>query len=870
MVSPEVLEKFGTTRKRLREIFEKVPYTDPGPDATDEERKAYQGALLDEKVRNQFESEISNITQEGVAWGLKNYQLYAAVDVAWDTPALTREMIPLLLYAQSKITIQTCTTQLAGLNCADQFVRKDAAGTAVGIDMPKFVETSLNMVRSYVTRRHAAQSVKYTNLYPYYKYESRRTDMAGKLRADAMSQEAEIIVDDFDYRHHDSQVMRDALLYGHSVDFVRSPWDVVRQYQADETAKEFKTYTKEDPRTLPVKSYIEKEGVSWVNPHPTRLICDNSEPLAAINSDTGPLYIGYWDIVRYGAVSKNPDYFNRTAITYGMTGLWGLYSKYTDYFQQYFCNIQMPAGPAPVPNPMGPFAGAAAATVDPGGANDRKASIGLYSGDMDHMSMFKVEYFRKLIPANHRMGEYPFEIWVRFVLASDSTIIFAEPMPSTPAAYCGINESDSRQVNASFAHDVMWAQDLMSNLVTQMMLAVEGELFKVIGINTDMIDAEDVKRIEDRLKGRDWSARGPLVIPFSVKALAEELDLKLDAVFKLGETRQGQSVEVIFRAMTQLLALLERMTAMSPAEQGQPAPREISATEVTEIASTTQNVYSFISDGIDEFRAAKKRILYESAACCKEGKVQVPVVNRYSKKTITAAGFTVANPEEGEEVERPQRVTLIGTRKELRHAYVFTTRDGAERPVNTQAANSLVQLMQVVLQVPPVLQALGREKIFDIFNEIFRLSGTGVDLLLEMQEGDDKGFGADQIAQMQQVLQQLQGALQQIAQATQKNAQDIAGQESINQQQQGLLDGVGQALELVKKSALDINQLFKRLDGIDKQETPPEIPYISAPEEVRRQIEKRAGFMPPPAPTYLEEELLKEKQKRNGQTTVTT
>lgn len=854
MIDLDILRAYGTTPNRLREIFERTTMADPGSEASEELKTSFKNWQLDQERRKKIETQIADLLNEGVSFGLKNSQFYAAVDLAWDTPAVSGlSLVPLMLYTQGKVGLTQCAQSLTACPTTAGLVQKDPNGAVTGVDWPKFLDVSINMVRSYVTRRHAAQSVKYANLYPHYKYEARDTSQVGKLRADVASQEAEIITDGFGNRHHDSQVMRDGLLYGHCIDFVRCSWEVYKQQYAIDIAQELKTNEPEKGETR-----IVKEGVSFVHIHPSRVIADNSEPLPAINDDVGPKHIGYWDIARASSILDNPMYYNTKDISYG-SGLWTLYSRHLDYFSQYFCNVKPPPSlfgntPTPVLPNIAPTA-----TPDPAMSNERSASVGVYTGEQANMSVFKSEIFLKLVPVNYGIGTYPWETWFRFVVASDSTVIYAEPLPSSPAVVLAINERDSRQLNASFAHDVMWAQDMMSNLVTQLALAVQGELLKVIGINTDIVNSDDIKKIESRLKGTSWASDGPIIIPFSLKQLADEMEIKTDAVFKIGETNQGKSVEVIFRAMTQLLALVERMTAMSPAEQGQPAPREISATEVTEIASTTQNVYSFISDAVDEFRAAKKRIIYESLVCCKQGKVQVPVIGRYSKKTIADAGFEIAPG--ADPVDRPASTTVIGARKKLIHDLVFTTRDGSERPVNTQAANTLVQLVQGILAFPPVLQALGKQKLYDLFNEIFRMSGTGVDLNLEVQEGDSAGFGDDQIAQMQQILQQLQQAMQEIAQATEKNSKDNVQQEEVNKHQEGILDGLRAAVDLVKKSASDINTLLGRADAVDEKLQKLKvavIPYQYAPEEIRRQIEANVGMTPARSPTYLEEKIATE------------
>lgn len=850
MVHRHILEKFGVTRKRLREIFERREMKKPEPDAPEEDQKRYEQFEKDEKTRKRFECEFADIINESVQWGINNYKFYAAVDLAWDTPSVSKAQIPLLLYAQNKIDLKACASELKSLTNFKGLVKTDSTGAPTSVDMPKFVETSINLVRSIVTRRHAAQSVKYTNLYPYYKYESRSTGNTGKLKADVMSQEAEIMVDGFGYRHHDSQVMRDGLLYGHVVDFIASAWEVHRAYNFDPQSPEFSAINPNDPTTIPTGSEVVKEGVYWESSHPTRLIVDNDYSVAAINDDVGPKYIGHWGVTKYGNVKDNPDYFNTGSISYGTGagGLWSLFATHSAYFNQYFCAVKAP--PSPVPDSSQPPPAGSLASLDPAGSNDRQNNIGIYNGEMAQMAMFKAEIFRKLIPSNYGIGSYPFEIWVRFVVASDSTVIYAEPLSSGPAAVLSINESDARQLQPSFAHDVLWAQDMMSNLVTQMLLAVQNELMVVIGLNTDLVSEEDRKKIESRLAGKNWSVDGPIIIPFSLKQVADEMLLKTDALFKIGETKAGQSVSIIFQAMAQLMTLVDRLASMSPAEQGQPAPREISATEVTEIASTTQNVYSFISDAIDEYRAVKKRILYESTVCCKESGVQVPVLSRYSKSTIEKAGFKLAD--EGEAAAQPPGINVMGDRKNLTHDYIFTSRDGAERPVNTQAANSLVQLMQVALQTPPVLEGLGKEKVYDIFNEIFRLSGTGVDLNLEMQEGDDGTFGADQLQQLTQQTQQMGQMMQQLAQATQKNAEDIAQQTDVNAKQEAVLQGVTELARLIKKTVSEVSVLQKKVE-----KPPPEIPYRDAPEEIRRQLEKEAGYTAPVTPTYIEEKLAK-------------
>jgi hypothetical protein len=208
---------------------------------------------------------------------------------------------------------------------------------------------------------------------------------------------------------------------------------------------------------------------------------------------------------------------------------------------------------------------------------------------------------------------------------------------------------------------------------------------------------------------------------------------------------------------------------MSPHEQGQAATHEISATESMQISNTTDNVYDFISEAVDEGRAAMKRICFESLIACGDGDVELPVANRYTQSTIEKAGFTIKDADSDDPVAYR---TVMGDKVDLVHDYIFTTRDGGDRPAGQQSATVLVQLIQSIGSLQPemqnaVLSAMGKEKLFELLNEIFRMTDAGVDLKLEVKPGDSDELV---LSNDQQVMQ----ALQRLAQSVQQDAQAIA------------------------------------------------------------------------------------------------
>lgn len=746
MIDFEILKEAGTTNERLREMFTaKLPPKPMLDELPKEERKRIE---KDIDNRKKIEDVISSRVSEHILWSLKNHHLYSSVDLAWDSTPITRQIVPLVLYAQKRINMEACVKELGKLKNTSQYVKKDAKGSVVGINLPKFFEVNINLIRSFVTRRLAAQSNRFNNLYPFFKYEARTTEPAGKLRADVLSQRIDVMADQYNYRHFQTQLIRDMFLYGHSVAFPRAAWERDVHWEQTPISEQYAT----EGTMTKKRTKIVREGVSWVAPHPTRTFYDFNYPLASLNTDTGCEYVGFWDICRFGDILENPNYFNRDEVGFS-SGQIGLFSRYANYFNQYYTTITPPAQ-----------------KDDLTSFNDRKNQVGHYGGEEKDTSVFITEYFVKIIPKDYGIGTYPFPVWVHLKVAGEYTVVYAEILPSAPASVFSFNENDSRLLNISVAHELMPFQDQLTNLFSQLLETAKADLFSVAIINSDLWPDNDEghKALEDfrnTMKGENFYASTHALDASFSKLQDLGIDPTADNIFKVVRSQPNGNLTNIFNSITQLLAMAERLMALSPQEQGQPAPREISATEVLSISNTTDSVYTFISDAIDEGRASMKRVLYESLISCGSNSIHLPVLGRYTRNIIERAGFEV---EMGDgdlmDPDMERRYTVIGSKRALCHDYIFTSRDGSERASNSQAANVLVQLIQVLNQ-PQVLGAIGKEKYFEIINEIFRLSGAGVDLKLELTPGDDDSMTAPD--------DQTQAALQQFGQAIQKNSADI-------------------------------------------------------------------------------------------------
>jgi hypothetical protein len=731
MINLEILKDHGCTQARLREIF-----------------TATKGKDLE--TRERFEDLLESRIHEAIRFSAKHSKLYMSVDLAWDSLPINKATIPLLQYAQGKISIEQCGEHLDSLDVADKFCDYNDEGELKKINAQRLYEVSVNLIRSYVTRRVAAQVHRFSNLYPYFKYEPRSTAIADKLRADVLGQRVEMMVDQFAYRHQFEQIIRQLFMYGHSVAFPESAWTEEVQWRKSNSMS----------GDGGLESYAEKAGVKFVTPHPTRLMWDQSRPLHDININMGPQWIGYWDIVRYGDIKNDPNTWNEDEISY-TNSLSSVYDSYSEFFNYYFSDSMA------FPRVSDNFAF----------QNERTQHIGVYAAEDDDKGMFLTQMCMKVNPKRDGLGDYPHDVWLKMTVAADQTVVHAEYLPSLPAIYGGINENDDRLANISVAHEIMPYQDQITNIITKMLHDMKVSMMKIFCIDQDALDDDVKDYIKDALAEDSFYSQPKALFYSGQKAADLGINNKDFITIVDAQKEMSAGINQSIQAILQLLNLVERLLILSPQELGQPAPREISATEVAEIANTTNSIYSFVSEGIDGMRSAMKKVLYEHLVSCSSDDFVVPIKGRYSNDTIEQAGFQT---EVDVGIEATKR-NVIGNPENLIHEYLFTSRDGAERARDTQSAQVLGQLLQGVLQLDGMAQALGKERMFEMFNEVFRMSGAH-DLRLEVDQADqEQEMGS---IENEQFLEQLKKqwpvvvqTLQQLAQMGKQSApppQDLA------------------------------------------------------------------------------------------------
>lgn len=714
-LSYPLLDALGTNEKRFEELFSANPNKLP-KNASEEEVRQNR---LDVEMRRKIEELIASRIDEAILNNLKSSHLHGAVDLAWDSSTITRKTVPLVMYAQRRIAMQECVTSLEQLQCDRAYVKRDKAGRPVSVDCPKPTEVNVNLVRSIITRRVAAQSARFTNLYPFFKYETRGTSEGDKLRGDLLSQRVDIMADQYGYRTGQIGWTRDMLLYPHTIVFPSCKWDreVEWYLEDDDLAEEFKTGSKTP------KSRVRREGVPMVAPHPSRVFYDVSHPVGSINSDTGCEWFGFWDVVRFSEIDRNYDYFNRRDIGYYPDASNWFYS-YSPYFSQYFCTVNPPCTQEQLSQ-----------------VNDRKAVMGLYTSDHEDASVYRAHFYWKIKPNQWRLGDYPHDVWMHLTVANSHTVVHAEVMPDCPGFVYQYNGSTQRLLGLSMAHDIMPFQDQLTNLYSELLECVKRDLFGITILNLDAFPTDNpdaLKALNDFRTAMDGDDFFSKITRLEVSLIKmKDLGVDFDRVFRLYRQDSGRQLSEIIQAISQTIALSERVMALSPQEQAQLSPRETSATEVQIIAGTTENIYQFISDAIDEGRAAMKRYIYNALISLGSEEIELPVINRYRKAVAEKEGFRVTDLETVNSIDStsPRQFSVQGSKRNLIAEYIFNSRDGADRASNIQSAQTLTQLLGILMQ-PAILAKLTNENMAEIINAIIRQSGAGVDVVIEPQPGE--------------------------------------------------------------------------------------------------------------------------------------
>lgn len=780
MVDLDILKQQGVSVETLKKTFKLQK-------SKDDKGQHVGDLVIEDGTRkpkvNRLVRRIRSRIQGGRDYNCKNYRIYQALDEAWDSPLkqITPTMLMGLLDKTQDPSAATDILKSWGVNPDDYIYDyspdpKTPEKTIKRMHIPAFFPVRVPLAKAYTTIRWA-KLVNDRMQVPHFKFEPAISNQKTRMRCEVITAAVEEMSNQYGYFDLEKQAILKMLKYGQQLSFPVEAWHTETQLVGKDSGYEEiepgdilsepqESDLKEKPKPKEAIETVVKEGIRYHLPHPARTFYDRAWYPSTFNTDSGAAFGGYWRVMRYSDIADNEAYYNLDVIRIGdsswYTGGRGIFENV------YRCQLRFPA-----------------MTAGEGTGDNNSEKIigdGFYNRELSDDGILITEYFEKLNPKQYGLGEYDHEVWFRFVIAADDTIIYCEPLAYAPIAYYGYDADESNAIQSSMMLEILPFEIQLSNLFTQYIISVFQNLYNITLVDTDMVDQNVV---DDLKRATTLRMCGFNILPFSAK----ELEKRQQNPRALYPERLPQvDTQSIANAMRSCFEMVERLLVMSPQEMGQAASHEQTAEESKIIATHSSSRLEFTGTAADRPREAIKRQCYEAKMAYGQDEfwAQVPadpeLDGEKGKKILSDLGLTWA----GQDADT-KRVTVKATKTAVMYQKFVANRDGANRVNEREVAVGQLNLLTVAMGNPMTMQAIGPDQAIKLINDIARSSGFPRDFKLVnmlnnkamLQQNNE-----EVLQQVQQMIQQLgedvKGALQTVMQDNAKQ------QEQINELQQAV------------------------------------------------------------------------------------
>lgn len=721
---------------------------------------------------------ISTTIREGIQRNRQDYRLYKAMDWAYDSPFYQVSYTQLRGLIDGKaddkkvmeavnswgLTHLLPVVMENGRECCNADGTKKRA-----VNIPVFFNIFVPIVMAYIGIRWA-KLFNDRNLNPLFKYEPVQWTKENRLRCEVVTQVIQKMATWFDYKADTRQTILQTLLYGFCINFPREAWFVEKQ--EDEKGEE----------------QIIREGLRFNIPHPSRTYMDLYHRISSLNSNSGCEYAGYWELCRYGNIYDNDLYWNKDKITFGsMTSWFDL--GHSDFLEQVFpCNMSFPTR-------TGGF-----------GSLDREGEAANYYSQGDfNASTLVTQHFQRIIPKDHGLGTYEYPVWFRFVFASDTTVIWAEPLAFDVFPTYAYDADFNRSRFRSLALEIIPFQDHISNLLTNWISATKENLQNPIFYDAEKIPTEIMTQLQN-LGYKQYGSR--VYIPYNSTVNYRTKTDQREAFHTpvLTHHQTGELANLI----SGVLNMLDRIMQLSPQEIGQAAPHEQTAEETRVIAGNTSTRVTFTGSFIDDGDYAKKKMLYDATMAYADDSITVGITSAWAKteaefkKLMTKVGLTISDDSNYDPQDPDAMHTVTAKKSAMKLESFASTRDGASRIDNPAIADAMSKIFTAVASQPQIIESIGTQQLIELLNQIIQTSGLPKEFKLRGTSIKAEASPEEQTQQMQQMLTQFAEQVKQLIAQTQQETiaaaaqqtQQIVGEaaQAITQQTAAQLQPIGQAV----------------------------------------------------------------------------
>jgi hypothetical protein len=722
---------------------------------------------------------IRDVIRDGINRNRTDYRLYKAMDWSYDQPFYQVSYTQLrgLMSSQPDDNKVLETVNSWGLSHllpdildADGKVCCGANGRPLkAVNLPVFFQVFVPVCMAYITIRWA-KLFNDRNLNPLYKYEPVQYTKENRFRCEVLTQIVQRMATQFDYKSDLRQTILQTLLYGFCINFPREAWFVEKQL--DESGDE----------------QIVREGLRFNMPHPSRIYYDLYHRLSSLNSNSGCEYAGYWELCRYKDIHDNELYWNKDAIGFGALSWFDI--GVSDFLDHVFpCTLKFPNVNS---------AGGGVGPLD----RQHEAASTYGQGDFNAATLL-TQHFQRIIPADYGLGDYKYPVWFRFVYASDTAVIWAEPLAFDRLPTYAYDADFNRSRFRSLALEIMPFQDHVGNLLSQWILAVKENLINPVFYDKDKIPAEYLKRLQN-LGQKMYNGR--LFIPYSG---TETLRMKVDQreAFYVPPFSHHQTGEVA-TLISGVLSMLDRVMQLSPQEIGQAAQHEQTAEETRVISQNTSTRVTFTGSFIDDGDYAKKVAIYDATMAHADDEVTVGISSSLAatdaefKKLLDSVGFTIQD-DTTYDPENPDAMRSVkGKKSALKLESFASTRDASDRIDNPAIADAMSKIFLAVANNPVLIQAIGPMQLVELLNQIITTTGLPKEFKLKGKQVDLNAGQEEQASQVQGMLKEFAGQIQQLVASKQQETLQIAGQQA----EQAAQQAAGQVAQVIGQQVQQVAQ----------------------------------------------------------------
>jgi hypothetical protein len=528
------------------------------------------------------------------------------------------------------------------------------------------------------------------------------------------------------------------------------------------------------------QTYTVKEGLRYYFPHPSRTYYDLMYPLTSLNTGTGCQFVGHWRVMRYEEVLQNKLYWNRKKISFGTN--WYQSEWAANYFEEiYPCQMNYP------------FPAAAAGT-----RNQREGAAAWYNfSDHRDKAVFVAEHFQLVNPKEWGLANYNHPVWHRFTMAADNTPIFVEPCAYIPTGFCGYDYDQNAARTSSMANEIVPFQDMLGSLLSQIILSAKRNLEEVIFYDTNSIDGDDIRKIENLGEDR---YRKTHYIPFDSLKVARGVG---------GDPRQAfvptnltkQQLQELFQLMPLILQLLERVAQISSQEVGSQATHQQSKAEVIQTGGASGNRVQMIGFSVDTWIDSWKRQLVDANLAYRdpEWEAQVSSAIPDLEEHLQTMGFEMVH-------KGKDRVIVKGRMEAVSLDQFASSAQGITMAQDKERSQAIFSLVATLAGQPDLHKKVGVANLLHLLEFAARLGGAGRSFVLPAIP-DDKPDEEVPEAIMNAIKAAQQATLQAVAT---KLAQPLAQREAQSEQQiQKILEELKQLVPAGKaaQALLDKNRL---------------------------------------------------------------